>query len=79
MSHELASISTSIFTETGEMRLSKAKSVLKRQLEVEVPAKDVAHSEVIIVDGSALLWVVHWPTGGVVKDFVNNFKNHIQN
>jgi hypothetical protein len=33
---------------------------------------------VTAIDGSALLWVVHWPAGGTVKVFVNNFKGRIE-
>jgi hypothetical protein len=66
-----------MFTESGEMRISKAKSVLKKQLHVDVSARHVTNS-VTVIDGSALLWVVHWPAGGTVKDFVNNFRGHIE-
>ena len=26
-----------------------------------------------VIDGCAILWVIHWPSNGVVKDFVNGF------
>ena len=61
---------TSMFTEVGEMRISKAKYVLKEQLQVEVSARHASNTDAAIIDGSALLWVVHWPTGGTVKEFV---------
>jgi hypothetical protein len=77
LAQEWAPIPTSMFIETGEMRISKAKSVLKKQLQVEVSARHIAHS-VTVIDGSALIWVVHWPAGGTVKDFVNNVKGHIE-
>ena len=25
-----------------------------------------------------MLWVVPWPNGGIVQDFLNNFRRHIQ-
>ena len=31
-----------------------------------------------VFDGSAVLWVVHWPTNGTVLDFVNVIKSYIQ-
>ena len=61
------------------MRISKAKSVLKKQLQVEVSARHTSNTDVTVIDGSALLWVVHWPTGGTVKEeFVNNFRGHTE-
>ena len=67
-----------MFTEQGEMRISKAKSILKNQLQVEVSARSVRNSESTVIDGSALLWVTHWPIGGTVKDYVNNFRDQIE-
>jgi hypothetical protein len=41
LAHELAlQIPTSMFTETGEMRCSKATSVLKNQLKVEFSSRN---------------------------------------
>ncbi|MCP3850967.1 MAG: hypothetical protein GY694_12125, partial [Gammaproteobacteria bacterium] len=31
----------------------------------------------IVIDRSALLWTTHWPTDGLVSDFVNNFKRRV--
>ena len=45
-SHELAPIPTSMFTEVGEMRISKAKSVLKKQLQVS--ARHASNTDVTI-------------------------------
>ena len=78
LSHELAPVPTAMFDETGEMRISKSKSTLKKQLQVEVSARTVTHSKVTIIDGSALLWVVHWPIEGTVQDYVRNFRGHIE-
>ena len=78
LAHELAPVPTSMFNDSGEMRISKAKSILKKQLQVEVPARNAPPTEATVIDGSALLWVVHWPPGGAVKDFVSNFRGHIE-
>ena len=77
-SYELAPIPTSMFTEQGEMRISKGKSLLKKQLQVEVSVRSVRNFESTVIDGSALLWVAHWPIGGTVKDFVNNYRDQIE-
>ena len=72
-SYELAPIPTSMFTDNGDMRISKTKSVLKRKLQVEQSSQIYQQSEVSVIDGCAILWVIHWPSNGVVKDFVNGF------
>ncbi len=78
LSHELAPVPTSMFSETGEMRTSKAKSTLKRQLQVEVSARKTGDIDVTVIDGSAMLWTVHWPTSGKVRDFYDKFKKKIE-
>lgn len=77
MSHELASRPASMFDESGAMRVAKTKSVLKNNLKVEVPRR---HTQIdaSFLDGCAVLWVVPWPTGGIVQEFLNNFRCHIQ-
>ena len=78
MSHELASKPASMFDESGAMRVAKTKSVLKNKLKVEVPRRHT-HIDASFLDGCAVLWVVPWPTGGTVQEFLNNFRCHIQN
>ena len=73
LSHELAPIPTCMLMDTGEMRISKAKSVLKNQLQVEVFARTTVTADVTIIDGSALLWVLHWHSGGSVQECMNHF------
>ena len=31
----------------------------------------------MFLDGSAILWVIHWPAKGTVSDFVDNFKSFL--
>ena len=31
----------------------------------------------VIIDGSAILWVINWPLNGNVQDFVNGYINYI--
>ena len=76
LSYELAPVPTSMFTNEG-MRICKAKSTLKRMLQVEVSRRNAGIADVIVIDGSALLWTIHWPTDGTVGDFVANFKRRI--
>lgn len=78
MSHELAHVPTSMFEEeTGEMRVAKSKSVLKTKLKVEESTRKIGLADAIVIDGCALLWVVHWPAKGTVKDFVLNYIKYV--
>ena len=75
-SYELAPVPTSMFTQDG-MRICTAKSKLKHMLQVEVPQTHAANADIIVIDGSALLWTIHWPVDGTVADFVENVKTRL--
>ncbi|CAM1327981.1 Uncharacterised protein at_DN0501 [Pycnogonum litorale] len=60
LSHELAPVPTSMFTSDG-MRIATNKSQLKKSLEVEVSSRNSGNTDVLVIDGSALLWVIHCP------------------
>ena len=76
-SYELSPIPTSLFEVNGEPRGSKAKSVLKNTLKVEIPARNDLKADIIIVGGCAILWVVHWPEKGTVHEFIRGFKKYL--
>ncbi len=78
LSHELAPIPTAMFTDSGEMRITKAKSALKNLLQVTIPTRTAEHTSVTVIDGSAFLWVVHCPKSGTVKDYINNFEEKLK-
>jgi len=73
LKYELAPMPTSMFTNTGEMRLATSKSTLKNKLKVEVMTRSTSKPANVIIDGSAILWVVHWPAQGTVQSFIDNF------
>ena len=78
LSYELAPVPTSMFDPTGEMRAATSKSSFKQQLQVEVSARTtVSETSVVVIDGSALLWVIPWPAEGTTTDFTNNLKHVI--
>ena len=52
--YELAPIPTSLFTDTGDMRITKTKSVLKRKLQVEQSGRTLQQIDVVIIDGCGL-------------------------
>ena len=59
------------------MRICKAKSKLKRMLQIEVSQRNAGDANVTIIDGSALLWTIHWPADGSVADFGVNVKTRM--
>ena len=77
LKHELAPIPTSMFKDDGEMRIATTKSDLKKKLEVAVSSRTVDNVDVTVIDGCALLWSVHWPEKGTVKDYVDNICEYL--
>ena len=78
LSYELAPVPTSMFDSTEKMRAATSKSSLKQQLQVEASARTtVRETSVIVIDGSALLWVIPWPAEGTTTDFASNLKHVI--
>ncbi|KAH9502367.1 hypothetical protein Btru_075508 [Bulinus truncatus] len=75
--HELASVPPSMFDDSGNMRITKSKSVLKQKLQVEHSARNSPAPHVVVVDGCALLWIIHWPVNGTLQDFVDGFIMYI--
>ena len=75
--YELSPIPTSMFTNNGEMRLATNKSTLKNKLKVEITGRSAPKANIVIIDGSAVLWVIHWPTQGTVKDFIDNVVSYV--
>ena len=79
--YQLAQVSTSLFTDTGEERYPKVKSTLKKKLKIEVSNRSL-DVDVIILDGCAVLSYIHWPKDACVRDFVDGsieyVKTHLQ-
>ena len=67
----------SMFVENGEVTLAKTKATLRQNLRVETPSRLAPHPDVTIIDGCAILWVIHWPNRGTVRDFVDSFTSVI--
>ncbi|MEL7308361.1 MAG: hypothetical protein AAGK05_11175 [Pseudomonadota bacterium] len=65
-----------MFTDDGEMRSATGKSVLKKHLKVDASSRPTSEGSMVI-DGTAVLWVVHWPTNGTVGNYVMNFKQYL--
>ena len=74
---ELALIPTSLFTDSGDMTITKTKSLLKRKLQVEKSCRTLQEPDALIIDGCAVLWIIQWPSHGTVQYFVNGFLKYI--
>ena len=72
--HERAPVPTSMFDDTGDMRIAKSKSTLKKLFKLEVSDRVAGGANASVFDGSAILWVVPWPADGSVDDYIANFK-----
>lgn len=67
--HELAPVPTSIIDDR-EMRMTKTTAYLKKKLQLEQSTRIAIQLEVVIIDGCAVLWIIHWPSQGIVQSFV---------
>ena len=78
LAHELAPVPTSMFSETGDMKICTAKSVLKKVLQSTVSTRHLeTQISCNVIDGSAVLYVIHWPVNGTLQDYVTSFKYYI--
>ena len=79
LSYELAPVPTSLFTDSGDMGIRKSKAQLKTQLQVVLSTRQASQEiQCRVLDGSAVLWVIHWPLNGKVRDYVANFRKYIE-
>lgn len=72
LKYELASVSPSVFKDDGSKSKAVGKSVLMNNI-VSQSVRISKSPSLILIDGCGLLWVVHWPIGGSVCDFMKNF------
>ena len=65
LSHKLSPVPTFMFYYSGAMRICTGKSDLRKRMAKEASTR-LSTSEVVaaLLDGSAVLWVVNWPTKG---------------
>ena len=76
---ELTMFPPSMFDHDGSMRVSTSKSVLKKNLQVEVSLRNTITPTAVVDDVSAVLWTLDWPTHGTVESFISNFKRWLAN
>ena len=66
-----------IFKYELDISIDKAKSQLKRLLAIEVSSRNSIRPKRIVLDGCAILWVVHWPSKGKVINFIKNLLSYL--
>ena len=68
-----------MFTDSGDMRIGKSKTQLKTQLQVELLTRKASQEiQYRVLDGSTVLWVIHWPFNGKIRDYVANLRKYIK-
>ena len=78
LAHELAPVPPALFIESGELRTASAKSVLKTNTAQLLSARRSQENvDVIVIDGSAYLWIPSWPASGTIQHYIEKFKYHI--
>lgn len=70
--YELFATPPGLCDENGDTR-SQNKAMLKSKLQVQVSNRHIEYPDAILIDGCALLWVIHWPSLGTVEYFIKNF------
>ena len=75
--YELSTLPTSLFDEFGGGRYPKAKRQLKDAMKVEVSKISTKATDVIVLDGCTILWIIHWPENGTLLDYVTLFVHKI--
>ena len=78
LAHEPAPVPSALFTDNGELRTASARSVLKTNTAQLWSARRAQENvDVIVMDGSAYLWIPSWPASGTIQHYIEKFKYHI--
>ena len=76
--YELSQIPTSLFTDDGNLRPATSKSKLKNSLGVERSSRTTPNPDVIVLDGCAILWTIHWPVPGRIVDLITAMETYLR-
>ena len=74
MAYELGCFPPAYFKEDGEMRFATAKSTLRKAIGETVSKRALTNPTAIIIDASAFLWTVKWPSKGTLSDVLVEIK-----
>ena len=75
---ELTAYQASMFHADGEKRVATGRSTLKNSLKVEVSQRLITSPTAIVMDVSAALWTLDWPTHGTVGTFISGFNEWLR-
>ena len=78
LSRELAPVPTSMFADSGDVRIFTSKFKMKAHLQERTSFRRHRMIQRRIVGGSAVLLVVIWPSNGIAR-FIVNVKGYISN
>ena len=79
LSHDLVPVPTSMFTDSGNMRICTAKSVLENLLQSEVSETNIDKEiTCTVIDGSTVLYVIRRPAIGKLKDYADNMTDYLR-
>ena len=50
---------------------------IKNALKKEIPSRATKAPDFVIIDGCAILWIIHWPTSGTLSSYVKGFLKYV--
>ena len=60
------------------MRIAKGKSTLKNVLKKDVSFRFIVkHLPTVIIDGSAILYIIYWPPSRRIAEYVTGLRKYI--
>ena len=71
LAHEVARLPSPLFTDSGEL------SMLKTNTAQLVGQENQENVDVLVIDGSAYLWIPSSPASGTIQHYIEKFKYHI--
>ena len=74
MAYELECFPPAYFKEDGEIQFATAKPSLKNEIGETVSKWALGNPTAIIIDASAFLWTVKWPSKGTLADVLGEIK-----
>ena len=74
--YKLAPLPTLVFEDNGN-RISISKSVLKNKLQAAQSTRASVKPTVIIIDGYAIFWCLHWLSNATIQDYVDSFWHYV--
>ena len=67
-----------MFDDNGNMRILTSKSVLKNKLQVTQWTRASVEPNVIITDGCAIFWCLHWPSNATIQGYIDSFWHYVK-